>query len=91
MGVGGRGGVVGLTMSAISTVSTTPVISLLPASRTLWCSTSTLLNSKPLSHIRSPANPGAPDGAIYGCEPNGVPCVIAESTEPPSEYVGARV
>ena len=55
---------VALTMSAISTVSTTPVISLRPASRTLCRSTCALLNSNPLSHIRSPANPGAPDGAM---------------------------
>lgn len=28
-----------------------------------------------MSHDLSPANPGAPDGAMYGCAAKGVPCV----------------
>ena len=63
-----------------------------PTSRTLCLSTFVLSNSKPLSHCRSPANPGAPEGATYGCGANGDPCVMGVATAggAVSECVGAR-
>ena len=63
-------------MSATATVSITPDVSFLPSSFTLVRSMFSLSYWNPLSHVRSPANPGAPDGGMYGCAANGVPCVM---------------
>lgn len=54
------------------------VTSFRPTSFRLARSTPSLSNWKPLSHVRSPVNPGAPEGGTYGCAANGVPCVIDE-------------
>lgn len=69
----------GRTLSATDPVNTAVVDSFRPTNRTLALSTFSLSNSNPLFHVRSPAKPGAPDGATNGCAAKGVPCEIAAS------------
>lgn len=64
-----------LTTSADSTVRTGVVISFRASNRTLFFSMSSRSNSNPLFQFLSPANPGAPVGAVNGCDANGDPCV----------------
>ena len=72
------------TMSASSTERTGVVTSFRPLSRTLFVSVRVFSKSseKPLSHRRSPSNPGAPVAGTNRAAANGVPCVIAVSSEP---------